>query len=99
MIIFCFFPIIVWSSANGQKYDTLWMTSKLNLKSTTETTSSMSVIRIQLANNSQHFLEITAKNPVAWKSGEVMDSATSQVRLDNYLLSIDHNFNECKGKL
>lgn len=78
---------IVWSSANGQKYDTLWMTSKLNLKSTTETTSSMSVIRIQLANNSQHFLEITAKNPVAWKSGEVMDSATSQVlkqELENF---------------
>ena len=84
IIIFCFFPIIVWSSANGQKYDTLWMTSKLNLKSTTETTSSMSVIRIQLANNSQHFLEITSKNPVAWKSREVMDSATSQVRIDNY---------------
>ena len=80
-------PSIVWRSANGQTYDTLWMTSsKLNLKSTTETTSSMPVIRIQLANNSQHFLEITAKNPVAWKSREVMDSATSQVRLDNYLV-------------
>ena len=79
--------IIVWRSANGQTYDTLWMTSsKLNLKSTTETSTSMPAIRIQLANNSQHFLEITAKNPVAWKSGEVMDSATSQVRLDNYLV-------------
>ena len=71
-------PSIVWSSANGQTYDTLWMTSsKLNLKSTTET----STIRIQLANNSQHFLEITAENPVAWKSREVMDSATFQVRI------------------
>lgn len=78
-------PSIVWSSANGQTYDTLWITRKLNLKSTTESTTSMPhchcvpTIRIQLANNSQHFLEITAKNPVAWKSRDVMDSATIQV--------------------
>ena len=73
-------PTVVWTSANGQKYDTLWMT-KLR--------SNGSVIRIQLENNTK-FLEVPnngtfCRNLLLSRDGQ---SATKNLKVNYHFTKI-----------